>query len=50
MPKSRGEAFGLKKNIKLIQCQILNIFLEKKFVSDGSLGPNFAREAELLAP
>jgi hypothetical protein len=28
---SRREAFGLKKYIKIIHCQILNILMEKKF-------------------
>ena len=31
MPKSRGEAFGLEKYIKISQCQILNVFGKKKF-------------------
>jgi hypothetical protein len=45
---SRGEVFGLKKYIKIIHCQILNILMKKKF--GLMLDPNFAREAELLAP
>jgi hypothetical protein len=36
---SRGEAFRLKKYIKIIQCQILNILMEKKVRPlNGSLG------------
>jgi len=31
MPKSRGEAFGLKKYIKIINYQILNILMKRKF-------------------
>jgi hypothetical protein len=51
----RGEAFGLKKYIKIIHCQILNVLMKKslasqwKFGSSILLNPNFAREAKLLA-
>ena len=36
---SRGEAFGLERYIKIIQCQILNILMDKKvWPLDRSLG------------
>ena len=57
---SRGEAFGLENYIKNNPleafCQILNILMKNefglstKFGSSKMLDPNFAREAELLAP
>jgi hypothetical protein len=51
---SRGEAFRLKRYIKIINCLILNILIEKKFGLSTEVwveqNPNFAREAELLAP
>jgi hypothetical protein len=66
MPKSRGEAslfwtklcreekpLGWKSILKLItHCQILNILIKKSLASQWSilLDPNFAWEAELLAP
>ena len=51
-----GEALGLKKNIKIIQCHILSILMEEKFGLSTEVWvehfarPKFAREAELLAP
>ena len=48
---SGGEALGLKKYIKIIHYQILNILMEKKFgLSTEVWVEHFAREAELLAP
>jgi hypothetical protein len=54
---SREESFGLKNYIKIIHCHIFEYFNGKKssasrrkFGSSILLDPNFAREAELLAP
>ena len=38
MPKSRGEAFGLEKYIKISQCQILNVFGKKSSASRQKCG------------
>ena len=52
----REEAFGLKKYIKRIYLDILIILMEKSSASRRKFGlsilldPNFAQEAELLAP
>ena len=47
----RGEAFGLKKYITIIHCQILNVLMKKKFgLSMEVWVEHFAGEAEFLVP
>jgi len=46
---SRGEVFGLKKYIKIIHCEVLNILMEKRVGPlDGSLGRAFCSTQTLL--